>query len=140
MNGTVKTPSPPRKPKVTPEIEAVVTEQPLTPTATLASASSPETISVPAKQAKPRAKETGDAVKPADKTRKPKLIRDSFKIPLKEYEMIGTLKARCLSKDLSVKKSELVRAGLLALQNLNDRELIALIGTLERIKTGRPAK
>jgi hypothetical protein len=140
MNGTVKTPRLPRKPKVTTVVEAEVTEQPSTPTDTIASASSPETISTPEKKAKPHAQETGDAVKPADKTRKPKLIRDSFKIPLKEYEVIGTLKARCLSKDLSVKKSELVRAGLLALQNLNDRELIALIGTLERIKTGRPAK
>jgi hypothetical protein len=54
--------------------------------------------------------------------------------------MIGTLKARCLTNDLSVKKSELVRAGLLALQNLNDRDLIELIGKLEKIKTGRPAK
>jgi hypothetical protein len=140
MNGTVKTPKQPRKPKVTTVVEAVVTEQCSIPTDTLASVSAPETLSITAKQAKPRAKQTGDTGKPAERIKKPKLIRDSFKIPLQEYEMIGTLKARCLTNDLSVKKSELVRAGLLALQNLNDRDLIELIGKLEKIKTGRPAK
>ena len=53
----------------------------------------------------------------ADKssTRKPKLVRDSFTIPKNEYAAIDALKARAIALGTSVKKSELLRAGLMAL-------------------------
>ncbi len=89
-----------------------------------------------------------DSVAPVDeggtdktkKTKKPKLVRDSFKFPHNEYAAIEVLKSRCLEAGLEVKKSELVRAGLLALKNSSDKKLLAILGKLEKLKTGRPAR
>jgi hypothetical protein len=74
------------------------------------------------------------------KARKQKLVRDSFKFPHQEYAAFDTLKARCLKAGHAIKKSELVRAGLVALLSLNDEQLIELLGKLEKLKAGRPAK
>lgn len=71
---------------------------------------------------------------------KPKLVRDSFKIPQQEYIAFHDLKARCLTAGRVVKKSELVRAGLIALLTLTDDQLIELISSLEKLKAGRPAQ
>jgi len=71
---------------------------------------------------------------------KPKLVRDSFKFPQQEYIAFHALKARCLKSGLVVKKSELVRAGLIGLLNLTDKQLVEVISSLEKLKTGRPAK
>ncbi len=78
-----------------------------------------------------------------DKSRKPrkqKLVRDSFKFPQQEYAAFDALKARCLKAGLAIKKSELVRAGLVALQALDDDRLIEILNKLEKLKAGRPAK
>ncbi|MEY4683889.1 MAG: hypothetical protein RLZ25_348 [Pseudomonadota bacterium] len=74
------------------------------------------------------------------KERKTKLIRDSFKFPEWEYRSFDALKSRCLAKGQSVKKSELVRAGILALASMSDAELLKSISSVEKLKTGRPAK
>ncbi|MCF7967992.1 MAG: hypothetical protein K9K68_02370 [Methylococcaceae bacterium] len=71
---------------------------------------------------------------------KHKLVRDSFKFPQQEYLAFHALKARCLEAGLVVKKSELVRAGLIGLLTLTDEQLIELISGLEKLKAGRPAK
>lgn len=71
---------------------------------------------------------------------KPKLVRDSFKIPQQEYIAFHALKARCLNAGLVVKKSELVRAGLVSLLNLSDEQLVEVISSLEKLKAGRPAQ
>lgn len=71
---------------------------------------------------------------------KHKLVRDSFKFPQQEYIAFHALKARCLKSGLVVKKSELVRAGLIGLLNLTDKQLVEVISSLEKLKTGRPAK
>lgn len=79
----------------------------------------------------------------AEKTKKPrkqKLIRDSFKFPEQEYAAIDALKARCLKNGQAIKKSELVRAGLLALLALSDKQLMQTLDSLEKLKAGRPAK
>ena len=78
-------------------------------------------------------------VKPA-KAKKVKLVRDSYAMPDNEYAQIGGLKKRLASLGKEVKKSELLRAGIAALAAFNDAELQALMGRIERIKTGRPAK
>ena len=74
------------------------------------------------------------------KARKQKLVRDSFKFPHQEYAAFDTLKARCLKAGHAIKKSELVRAGLVALLSLSDEQLIEILGKLEKLKAGRPAK
>lgn len=77
----------------------------------------------------------------ADKssTRKPKLVRDSFTIPKNEYAAIDALKARAIALGTSVKKSELLRAGLMALQGLSDAAYKAALSAVPTLKTGRPA-
>ena len=74
------------------------------------------------------------------KPRKIKLIRDSYAMPEAEYAQIAQLKQRLLELGESVKKSELLRAGLAQLATLDDAALLAVMAGVERIKTGRPAK
>ena len=72
--------------------------------------------------------------------KKVKLIRDSFSIPENEYALFSTLKQRALAAGVDVKKSEVLRAALATLAKLDDAALVAAIGLVERIKTGRPKK
>ncbi len=109
----VKTPTAPKKP-VAKKVAAPVTE---------------ETVVVSA------------TVKPAKVViKKPKLIRDSFTFPENDYALLDSLKLRALANGHEIKKSELLRAGLIALQGLADGDLVKLLATVERIKTGRPSK
>lgn len=71
--------------------------------------------------------------------KKPKLVRDSFTIPKAEYAAIEALKGRALTLGVAVKKSELLRAGLMLLQPLSDARFKAAIALVPTIKTGRPA-
>ena len=52
--------------------------------------------------------------------KKPKLVRDSFTIPKAEFAAIETLKTRAIALGTSVKKSELLRAGLMTLAFMAD--------------------
>ena len=61
-------------------------------------------------------------------------------MPDTEYAQIGVLKKRLSGLGNDVKKSELLRGGIALLAALNDAELKAVMGRVERIKTGRPAK
>lgn len=72
-------------------------------------------------------------------SKKPKLVRDSFTIPKNEFAAIDTLKTRAIALGTSVKKSELLRAGLMALQGLNDAAYKAALAAVPTLKTGRPA-
>jgi hypothetical protein len=76
----------------------------------------------------------------ADKARKPKLVRDSFTIPKAEYTVLETLKQRAAKAGTPVKKSELLRAGIKALSAMDDKLLLAALGAVPALKTGRPAK
>ena len=67
-----------------------------------------------------------------------KVIRDSFTIPNNEYELISRIKKRCMKAGVGANKSEVLRAGLAALNEMSDRELAEVVGALTRVKTGRP--
>ena len=71
--------------------------------------------------------------------KKPKLVRDSFTIPKTEFAAIDKLKTRAIALGTSVKKSELLRAGLMALQGLSDAAYKAALTAVPTLKTGRPA-
>jgi hypothetical protein len=89
------------------------------------------------------AKKDAPAPKKAEKpvkAKKIKLVRDSYAMPEAEYARIAVLKKRLAAMGSEVKKSELLRGGVAALSALNDAELKAVMGNVERIKTGRPAK
>ena len=73
-----------------------------------------------------------------DTGKKTKLVRDSFTIPKAEYAAIDALKERALKLGVGVKKSELLRAGLMVLQRLNDTRFQFAIRAVPTIKTGRP--
>lgn len=85
----------------------------------------------------PKAAPAGIEVK-NDKPRKPKLVRDSFTIPKTEYAAIDGLKERSAKLGRSMKKSELLRAGLMALAAMSDAQLQKTIAAVPAIKTGRP--
>jgi hypothetical protein len=87
------------------------------------------------------AKDTKAAKPPKEeKPKKAKMVRDSFTMPENDYSKIGELKKRCLQAGVHVKKSELLRAGLIGLSALPDAALVKAVEQLERIKTGRPPK
>jgi hypothetical protein len=67
-----------------------------------------------------------------------RVVRDSFTMPIEDYERIGALKERCIGLGVAMKKSELLRAGLAALDRLPDKSLAQVIASVERVKTGRP--
>lgn len=73
-------------------------------------------------------------------TSKKKMVRDSFTMPAPDYALIGVLKARTLSSGTAVKKSELLRAGLIALAAMSPAHLIDLVSAMPTVKTGRPGK
>lgn len=67
-----------------------------------------------------------------------KVVRDSFTIPDGEYELISKIRKRCMKAGIGANKSEVLRAGLAALDSMPDRELAKLFEKLPRVKTGRP--
>jgi hypothetical protein len=67
-----------------------------------------------------------------------KVIRDSFTMPVADHELIGILKKRCIGLGIAIKKSELLRAGLAALDRLSDESLAEVAAAVESVKTGRP--
>lgn len=68
-----------------------------------------------------------------------KLVRDSFTIPKVEYATIDALKTRAIGMGSSVKKSELLRAGLMVLKRLSDGDFKTAIAAVPTLKTGRPS-
>jgi hypothetical protein len=75
----------------------------------------------------------------ADKA-KAKLVRDSFTMPEQDFGLVAVLKDRALGFKRPVKKSELLRAGLHALQQLTDAQLRGALDSLMPLKPGRPKK
>lgn len=121
-----------KKPKPAPAAKAATPAKPSAKAAT----QKPATASVA-----PKDNATKNEKPPkADKPKKIKMVRDSFTMPENEYAKIDELKKKYLQAGIHVKKSELLRAGLLCLSKLSDADLIAIMGQVEVLKTGRPAK
>ena len=76
----------------------------------------------------------------ADKARKPKLVRDSFTIPKNEFAVLEQLKLRAAKLGRPTKKSEVLRAGVMALASMGDAAFLATVTGVPAVKTGRPAK
>ena len=92
-----------------------------------------------------KAKEViASATKPTDtrllKAKKQKLVRDSFTIPKLEYLILEALKHRSGKLGNSIKKSELIRAGIKALAAMSDANFLKALLAVPAIKTGRSAK
>lgn len=93
-----------------------------------------------AKPAKPPKADKPAKADKDDKPRKPKLVRDSFTIPKTEYAVLEDLKLRAAKLGRPVKKSEVLRAGVMALAAMGDAAFLASVTGVPAIKTGRPAK
>ncbi|MEO6747655.1 MAG: hypothetical protein ABIS28_08320 [Caldimonas sp.] len=78
------------------------------------------------------------ALAPVAEAPQSKMVRDSFTFPAAEYEQLKELKQRAIKLARPAKKSEVLRAGLLALQAMNDRAFGKAIDAVPTIKTGRP--
>ncbi len=92
---------------------------------------------------KPAAKAKTAAKAPApakDKSKKPKLVRDSFTMPQAEYQVLADLKKACIKAGFAVKKSELLRIGVALLQKTNTTQLQNILASLPPLKAGRPKK
>ena len=87
------------------------------------------------------------AVKPAEmpvgknlKAKKAKMVRDSFTMPEAEYALIAAVKKRCIAQGVAMKKSEVLRAAIIAFAAQSDAAVTAALRSLDAIKTGRPPK
>ena len=69
-----------------------------------------------------------------------KVVRDGFTMPQADYDQLKALKALCLSKGVDVKKSELLRAGVMALAAMPVEALIKRMQALAPVKSGRKKK
>jgi hypothetical protein len=78
--------------------------------------------------------------KPVNDTDNSKLIRDTFSMPDSDYQLIAELLERSPALAARSTKSEIVRAGLKVLHNMDDDDLSQVLTQVERLKTGRPAK
>jgi len=104
-----------------------------------------------AKPARAKAADAATAADPApavqtlelpktDKPRKIKVLRDSFTMPKTEYAVLQALKQRALDSGRAARKSEVLRAGVLALAEMGDAAFLSALAAVPAIKTGRPAK
>jgi len=96
----------------------------------------------PAKQVKNQtvASVAAKTEKKKDKAEKVKVVRDSFTIPKTEYAQIAAMKKRAMELGLEVKKSELIRAGLLLLAATSEAAFRKALSQVPTLKTGRPGK
>ncbi|MES2100298.1 MAG: hypothetical protein V4569_10800 [Pseudomonadota bacterium] len=91
-------------------------------------------VAAKASQPAPAAEPLAAAPKP-----KHKLVRDSFTIPKAEYAVLEALKVRAANLARPVKKSELLRAGISALNGMSDKAFLAAMNGVPSLKTGRPS-
>jgi hypothetical protein len=68
-----------------------------------------------------------------------KVIRDSFTMPASDYESITRIKQRAMKAGIGTNKSEILRAGLAALDTMPEKEFLKLFKGLPKVKPGRPA-
>lgn len=75
-----------------------------------------------------------------EKTKKTKLVRDSFTMPEAEYAMLGEVKRACIKAGFEVKKSQLLRAGVALVRQMDVTRLREVLDGLPTLKAGRPKK
>jgi hypothetical protein len=85
-----------------------------------------------------QAKSSGEAAHATATRPKHKLVRDSFTIPKSEYLALEALKARATDLKRPTKKSEMLRAGIAALQVMGDAAFLRALNSVPSLKTGRP--
>ena len=94
-----------------------------------------------AKKATPSRKKPAPSTSaPATKTKKVKLVRDSFTMPANEYQILQDSKKASLKAGFEIKKSDLLRIGVSLLKTLSVTQLAAARAALTKLHAGRPKK
>lgn len=75
-----------------------------------------------------------------DKQKKIKMVRDSFSMTEGDYVNLIDLKRKCIAAGVPVKKSELLRVGLMGLMKLSNASLIAAVKQVVVMDNTRPEK
>lgn len=68
-----------------------------------------------------------------------KTHRRTFSITDNEIELFASLKRKCNLRGFETSQSELIRAGLIQLDRLDQDEFVALLESLPKLPKGRPA-
>ncbi|NML61886.1 hypothetical protein HHL21_12520 [Massilia sp. RP-1-19] len=104
-----------------------------------ASKPAPKAAATPAPKSSARAApKPAEAAPEREKTRKPKLVRDSFTMPEEEYAVLARVKKACLKAGFEIKKSELLRVGVALIREIDMATLKSVLASLPQLKTGRP--
>jgi hypothetical protein len=69
-----------------------------------------------------------------------KVVRDAFTMPVTDHQLFARIQTRCLEFNLVVTKSEILRAGLKYLAEIDPLTLKKIIEAVPKLKTGRPLK
>jgi Arc/MetJ-type ribon-helix-helix transcriptional regulator len=69
-----------------------------------------------------------------------RVVRETFSLPPQDSDLIGELRDKCLATGVYVSKSELIRAGLHALDSMSVEDLRARVLAVEKLPVGRAAK
>lgn len=80
----------------------------------------------------------GESQPPAAPTVHEKVIRDTFTFPPSDHKRIKEIIKEGLQSAFQVNKSEVIRAGLIALQELPTEKRHSLLRSVEKMKPGRP--
>ena len=65
------------------------------------------------------------------------VVRDTFSFPDFDYVFLSELQQRCLRNGHYASKSELVRAGLKAMMQMESDDLLKTVQAVEKLKPGR---
>lgn len=69
----------------------------------------------------------------------PKVIRDTFSMPPADHQLIGELRDRLVQEHaLVLNKSEILRAGLIALSAMTPPQIKSAATKVAKVKAGRP--
>lgn len=65
------------------------------------------------------------------------VVRDTFSMPASDCALIGIIKSKCLRLGLDTTRSEIVRAGILHLAHVSEKDLLIILGKITKLKPGR---
>jgi|JI7StandDraft_1071085.scaffolds.fasta_scaffold17727_4 hypothetical protein len=64
------------------------------------------------------------------------VIRDTFSMPKKDADLISEVRLKCMKAGIDTTRSEVVRAGIRHLSQLQSEELCKMIEGIEKLKPG----
>src|SRR5207249_8662761 len=78
---------------------------------------------------------TNQAAPAKVKVKKAKLIRDSFTMPEAEYDVLAQVKRACIQAGFEIKKSELLRAGVALIRELEPARLAGILSSWTKLNS-----